>query len=262
MKEQNIFLKNLAADNISGSSHLLDVLIKWFINNKFTFDEYLKYFLYIKKYFSELNIIVNFVEECEKVLINNGIESLKLFQRDFIEIQKKEFERLIEKSINNLKKFNRFITISNSKTIENVFTNLSSQKKIQISICESRPMYEGRILAKKLLQTDAKVKLITEAMISTEVENADAVVFGADKYFSNGDVVNKIGSRLLATSALLFRKPVIVITNKLKFSKNHIFEREIRPRKEIWDSSPSGIEIENYYFELIEKKFITKLLTN
>ncbi|GAB4128031.1 MAG: translation initiation factor eIF-2B [Ignavibacteriales bacterium] len=256
------FLKNLAADNISGSSQLLENINNWFIKNNFSYHEYEKQLKFIKESFGDFNIIINYAEQCEEVLQKHGIESLKLFQRNFKNIQEKEFAELIEKSIVVLKKYDRFVTISNSKTIESVFQNLSFKKKIYVAICESRPVFEGRLLAKKLMKTNAEIKLITEAMIPNEVEKTDAVVLGADKYFSNGDVVNKVGSRALALSAFVFHKAVFVITDKLKLSKKHIFESENRAKKEIWDSAPSGIKIENYYFEIIEKKFVTKLITN
>ena len=255
-------LQKIISDNKSGSSQILVKINEWFVKNNFDIKTCNYFFNIIEKKLNSFAIITNYVSQCRKQLKAGNVNSLIKFQKDLHKEREKEIDRLISNSKNILQKYGNFITISNSLTVELFFKELALKKKFNLVICESRPVYEGRILAKHLLNKNISIKLITEAMIPNEVENCDAVILGADQYFPNGEVINKVGSRALAISAKYFRKPVYVIADKLKMNERFIFVREIKPKKEIYVHSPSKLKIENYYFELIEKKILTKLITN
>ncbi|PJA95425.1 MAG: hypothetical protein CO129_11885 [Ignavibacteriales bacterium CG_4_9_14_3_um_filter_34_10] len=262
MKSVENELQKIISDNKSGSSQILVNINAWFVKNKFDIRTYDYFFNIIEKKLNNFAAIRNYVAQCRKKLKDENITNLIKFQKDLLKERKKEITNLISKSVSILEKYGNFITISNSRTVELFFKELAKKKKFNLVICESRPVYEGKILAEKLLQKNINIKLITEAMIANEAEKCDAVVFGADQFFANGNVVNKVGSRLLSISAKYFHKPVFVIADKLKKSGKFIFVPEIKSKKEIWNNPPVKLKIENYYFELIEKKLITKLITN
>jgi translation initiation factor 2B subunit (eIF-2B alpha/beta/delta family) len=52
-----------------------------------------------------------------------------------------------------------------------------------------------------------------------------------------------------------------VVTSKSKFSKKKIFKAKKEKPDEIWDKKVKNLSISNIYFEEIEKKLITKILT-
>jgi translation initiation factor 2B subunit (eIF-2B alpha/beta/delta family) len=262
MKSVENELQKIISDNKSGSSQILVNLNAWFVKNNFDIKTYNYFLNFIEKKLNSFATITNYVVQCKKKLKDENITKLKNFQKDLLKEREKEIANLISKSVSILEKHDNFITISNSRTVELFFLELAKKKKFNLVICESRPVYEGRILAEKLIQKNIKIKMITEAMIANETEKCDAVVFGADKFFANGNVVNKVGSRLLSISAKYFHKPVFVIADKFKKSEKFIFVPEIKSTMEIWNNPPAKLKIENYYFELIEKKLITKLITN
>lgn len=256
-------LKNICSDNKSGSSQIFLKLNQWFTANKFDIKTYNYFFDFVEKELSGFAIISNYVIQCRKKLNEGNVKSLREFQKNILREREKEILRLVKASIKILGNYENFLTISNSQTIELFFCELSKKKKFNLVICESRPVYEGRILAENLLvKKNININMVTEAMIANEVEKCDAVVFGADQIFSNGNVVNKVGSKSLSICAKYFHKPVYVIADKSKSKEKYIFETRIESKMEIWKNPPPKLKIENYYFELIEKELITKLITN
>ena len=104
--------------------------------------------------------------------------------------------------------FNTILTLSNSKTLLEVFKIWSKRNKnLKVIVCESRPKNEGIILAKALAQEQIKVRLITDASMSNFIAKADVVIIGADIILKNGNVVNKTGSRSAAIISKHFKKP-------------------------------------------------------
>ena len=120
---------------------------------------------------------------------------------------------------------------------------------------------EGRILAEKLSKLKIDAELITEAAIALKINEAGAALIGADMILKNGNVINKTGSLTLATVCKFNSIPFYVAADKAKFSHNNKFEQKEMPHKEIWRHSNSKIKIKNFYFEEIDKKFISRIFT-
>ena len=57
----------------------------------------------------------------------------------------------------------------------------AANRKLKITVSESRPKNEGKITAKRLSKIGIPVKYITEAMLAGEVSKCDAAIIGADK---------------------------------------------------------------------------------
>lgn len=255
-------LNRIIQNNRSGSSELLDKLNKWFTVHRFTNDEYFLMFDKLLKEFSEFRNIEGYLNSCIKILKRKGLESLLLFFQNYEEEKKLRNNLLIDKSMKQLSKFDSFMTISNSHTLQDFFITLSHTKKIKVFICEGRPVFEGRILATNLFRYNIEVSLITEAMMADKMKIIDAVLIGADKIIKNKSVINKVGSKPLAICAKYFKKPFYVIASNTKFSDNINFTPKKKSRKEIWIRIPPKVHVENYYFEEVENKLITKIITN
>jgi translation initiation factor eIF-2B subunit delta len=128
-------------------------------------------------------------------------------------------------------------------------------------VCESRPKFEGRLLAEALAKSGIGTALITDAMMSLYVKEADAAIIGADLILSNGNVVNKVGSRLLALLCKEHKKPFYVLASKSKLSKEKIFKSKNENPDEVWTKKIKKLSISNIYFEEIEKNLISKIFT-
>ncbi len=141
------------------------------------------------------------------------------------------------------------VIISYSSTVVSVFKTL--RRPWRISVCESRPVLEGRKTAKLLLDHAESVSLITEAQILSAVRDADSVVLGCDAVCSDGCIINKTGSGLLAMAARSEGKPVIVVGDSFKFCSVEALALEEHSPGEVWQEAPSMIHINNCYFEKI-----------
>lgn len=97
------------------------------------------------------------------------------------------------------------------------FKGSSRGPGISVVVCESRPLCEGVTMAQRLAAAGLQVTLITDAQAGVFVEEADAVLLGADAVTPDG-VVNKVGSRLLALAAKAAGVPMIAVTDSLKVS--------------------------------------------
>ena len=117
-------------------------------------------------------------------------------------------------------------------------------------------------MAEELASIGVNVELITDAMMGLYFPKIDAAIIGSDVVLTNGNVVNKVGSKALAILCKEYKKPFYVVTSKSKLSKKKIFKAKKEEPREIWDKKVKNLSISNIYFEEIEKKLITKIFTD
>lgn len=249
-------LQNIISDNTSGSRELLNKLVAYFKNHHEEINSGL--ISSLQRQFSDFQTIQKFLSDLKSALNENSIDK---FLSEYSEqsIFKKIYENLKPEII----RYNSFVTISNSKTILEVLKLTAKEKEsLQISVSEGRPILEGQILAENLASRDISATLITEAQLYDTIQNCDCGIIGADKILTNGNVINKVGSNLLALACKEFNKPLFVLADKTKFSKDNSFDKKEMPGKEIYKGKDNDIRIENYYFEEIPKEYITKIITD
>jgi len=143
---------------------------------------------------------------------------------------RKELNNSLNETIQNALKLLNFeaslVTISNSQTLFSFFRE--TPHKMNIYIPESRPGGEGFELFEKVSKLNHNVKLINDFEIHKYIEISDFVLTSADGVLENGDIVNKVGTKLLAITANYFEKPFFVLADKTKFfgslPKDSLFE--------------------------------------
>ena len=123
-------------------------------------------------------------------------------------------------------------------------------------------MNEGKILAKRLLKSSIPVKFVTDFSAASYIPSVNAVIIGADRILSNGNIVNKTGSLTLAILCRYYNKPFYVITTKSKHSKDSEYLPEEKDPAEVWRYSNQKLKVRNYYFEEIERDLITRIITD
>jgi len=133
----------------------------------------------------------------------------------------------------------------------------------EVLVCEGRPLCEGRSLAASLVESGARVTLITEAQIMLNIDQVHLVLLGADTILESGDVVNKSGSALLALAARECDIPVWVVSTELKRRRrpSDVVPQEEMPTAEVWDDPPPGVITMNQYFEPIPAHWVSQLIT-
>jgi ribose 1,5-bisphosphate isomerase len=85
-------------------------------------------------------------------------------------------------------------------------------------------------------------------------------VVGADAITSEGNVINKIGTSMIALAAKEARTPFYVVSELLKFDPATVFGDyetiEERSSKEVWDCPPESLVIRNPAFDVTRREFI------
>ena len=71
-------------------------------------------------------------------------------------------------------------------------------RKLEVICTETRPMFQGRITAKEMVDLGVKTTLIVDSAARFFMKKADMVIVGADAITSEGNVVNKIGTAAIA----------------------------------------------------------------
>jgi len=253
-------LIEILSDKTSGSEDLLSLLNKFFIKNFSEVDDPLSLIQDLKIQFKSFQKIQDYLCRMSKAIAGGHMSLIffELYETDTIN----NYDRIIKKAFPFLKNKIRILTISNSRTVFEILKRLrSTNNRLNVIVSESRPKFEGRILAKKLLKEKIEVKLITEAMLAKYVQCCDCVLIGTDAVLKDNNVVNKVGSLQLAILCKHYDKPFYVVASKSKFSAKKYFQQHEEDTNEIWRNAPKKISINNLYFEIFPKRLITKLIT-
>jgi translation initiation factor 2B subunit (eIF-2B alpha/beta/delta family) len=247
---ERVFQKILN-DKTSGSAEILTNLITYlYIQVRHgksimqlikTAENQLGHFAIIKNFLIKLKSIA---KRNDRDALMGYLSSLKLAEKNkYLKI----FNALPEKIINSRK----IVTLSNSKTVFEILRLWYKQNnKFKVSVLESKPGGEGRILARKLKISGVDSELKMDSALSGLLEESDLLLMGCDIILKNGSIVNKTGSRNAAIIAKHFNKPVVVISAKSKRVQNNYFKIKGRNPEE------------KYLFEKVEKELITHIITD
>lgn len=139
------------------------------------------------------------------------------------------------------------------------------KKKIAVIACLTEPKQQGVLTAKDLSLEGIPVTLIDDNAIGYFIKEVDLVIVGADALRLEG-LVNKIGTRLLATAASSAHKPFYVVANSLKLDTRENFKIEERSGREIFRKIIDkekfiGIKIRNPAFDITPWELVTAVIT-
>lgn len=253
-------LKNILDDKKSGSTEVLAKLNCFLQKNLSAVNISGSLITTLQKEFGQFEIIQKYLHQLEKAY--KDPQRLKSFFNNFDSINKTNFDKLFNNSLPYLKDKYSFLTISNSKTIIEILKRLAATKNVNVTICESRPKFEGRLLARQLAKQKMKIDLITEAQSASYIKNCDCVLLGADIILKDGSVINKTGSYMLAILAHHFGKPVYIVSDKGKIRKEKSVKIHTGNPDEIWKTNLENLNIRNNYFEVISRDLISQIITN
>jgi ribose 1,5-bisphosphate isomerase len=143
-------------------------------------------------------------------------------------------------------------THCHSNTVEEMLKK--SRKKIgMVYSTETRPLFQGRITATNLSKAGIPVTQIVDSAAASFIGKSDLFLTGADAILSNGNVVNKIGTREISLAAQKEKVPHLVATSSHAFDPLTVFgwreKIEERNWKEIWKEKPNRVKILNPAFD-------------
>lgn len=196
---------------------------------------------------------------------------------------KKKIIELIEKHKQETKKGNKKIAELASKLITNdskILTHCHSHLviaclkkaydagiKFEVFCTETRPRYQGRITAKSLSEHGIKTTMIVDGAVTNVLKKINYFLTGADVVFSDGAIMNKVGTHLISIAAKEFKTPHIVLTstNSVEIDDLLGFVQDIEERDhdEIWEKKkrPKKLNIKNPSFDIIPSELVSKIVT-
>jgi translation initiation factor 2B subunit (eIF-2B alpha/beta/delta family) len=139
------------------------------------------------------------------------------------------------------------VTNSSSTAVYEAIIAASSKTDVRVMVPESRPKREGLALAKRLAKAGLEVTLLSDPSLSRAVSKADIALVGADSITTRA-VIGKVGILNLAMSSEEFGIECLVSVDSSKFAPIHLID-DPRPASEIGSGLPSGVHVENVYFE-------------
>ncbi len=146
-------------------------------------------------------------------------------------------------------------------------------KNIKVIADETRPFLQGaRLTAWELKKDKIDVTVITDNMAGYMMKEGrvDAVVVGADRIASNGDVANKIGTYPLAILAkahgipFYVAAPVSTIDADIKSGEEiPIEKRDVREVTHLLNRRivPAGVKAENPAFDVTPARLVSAIIT-
>ena len=207
-------------------------------------------------------------ENCYAEFISDIIEKYKNQYNDLLQNSKKRIAKIGARRIPSTERKFTVMTHCHSTLVTAILLEAKRQKKnFNVINTETQPRLQGRKTAKELIEVGIKVIHVVDSAMRWAVRHfeVDLIIIGADSITSEGTIINKIGSRLLALVAHEEHVPFYVASPLLKYNPETnlgVLETiEMRPPEEVWENPPEGIEILNPAFETVSRRYIDGLIT-
>ncbi len=173
-------------------------------------------------------------------------------------------ERIAEFAIEVVPDGGRVLTISSSSTVLHALQAAwVAGRRFQVTCAESRPQNEGLTLARALAESGIPTTLILDAAIGEMVPNS-VVMVGADACLPSG-IVNKVGTRTLATLANIHNVPCYALCGQEKFLPEKWaagFRIVNQAPEEILPEEIPGVTVVNRYFDITPLYWFDRIVTD
>ncbi len=208
-----------------------------------------------------VRLIINQVERSREEGIEKLVEIVSWSSRRFLESLEDAKDRIAEIGARRVGNDHTILTHCHSSTVTHLLRKAKQEGRDFEVICtETRPFFQGRITAKEMLDLGIKTTLIVDSAARFFMNQVNFVIVGADAITSEGNVINKIGTSMIALAAQEARTPFYVVSELLKFDPATMYgdyERiEERDAAEIWENAPKNIAIRNPAFDVTRRDFI------
>lgn len=227
-----------------------------------------------------LNFILKNFKKDKNKDISKRIVNFQKFCRDALDMILKNEESITANGIKLMDKIYErkgdkvlIFTHCNSSSVGKILTGAyKTGIAVKVYDSETRPRFQGRILAKYLAKAGVDVTMMTDSAAPFVISkndpdriDIDMVIIGADVVGMDGSVLNKIGSYSLALAAKSAGVPFYAATSLVKVRKDIISYRNLEIEKrdptELWQRSLKGLKVVNYAFDTVPPKYITGFIT-
>ncbi len=187
---------------------------------------------------------------------------------EFVSSSSSAVERIGQLATALLNKPGKAITICNSSAAVSAMVACHKAGKVTgVYACETRPKRQGLITARELAGAKVPVTLIVDSAMRYVMPEVSIAFVGTDTLESDGSVVNKIGTHLLAATARDHKVPFYACAETYKFlpaSKiGRRVEIEKRSVREVVAESeiPGGVEVFNPVFDRVPPELVKGIIT-
>jgi ribose 1,5-bisphosphate isomerase len=208
-----------------------------------------------------LRLIISQVDKSEEKNVKRLAEIVAQASKQFLDDLENSRKRIAEIGAKRIRSNSIILTHCHSSTVTNLLKRAKYEGKVFEVICtETRPVLQGQITAKEMLDLGVKTTFILDSAARFFMNTVDLVLVGADAITSEGNVINKIGTSMVALIAHEARTPLYVVTELLKFDPATVlgdYEKiEERSPSEIWKNAPAELAIRNPAFDVTRRDFI------
>jgi len=205
--------------------------------------------------------IMSQVEKSEEKNVSKLAKRVSFASQQFLEKLEDSKEKIAEIGARRIRDNSVILTYCHSSTVTHLLKRAQQEGKTFEVICtETRPVFQGRITAKEMLELGVKTTFIIDSATRFFMNQVDLVIVGADAITSEGNVINKIGTSMIALVAHEARTPFYVVSELLKFDPETMYgdyeKIEERSPEEIWKNKSKNLIIRNPAFDVTRRDFI------
>ncbi len=210
---------------------------------------------------NSIRYLIHEIQSSNKESVTDLVDVVSQVVEQFLGSLKKSKEKIAIVGSRRIFHHSIILTHCHSSTVTGILHKAKLDgTSFEVVCTESRPVFQGRITAKEMLDSGIKTTMIVDSAVRHFMNQVDLVLVGADAITSEGNVINKIGTSMVALAANEARTPFYVVSELLKFDPLTIhgeYEKlEERSSKEVWDNSPPGLIIRNPAFDVTRRQFI------
>jgi ribose 1,5-bisphosphate isomerase len=208
-----------------------------------------------------IRLIINQVEKSTDKSIKGLTQTVSIASHRFLKDLEDSKERIAEIGAKRIRNNSTILTHCHSSTVTHLLKKAKQGGKTFEVICtETRPVFQGKITAREMLDMNVKTTFIIDSATRFFMHQVDLVIVGADAITSEGNVINKIGTSMVALMAQEARTPFYVVSELLKFDPATMYgdyeKIEERDSCEIWKDAPKKLSIRNPAFDITRRDFI------
>ncbi|MEM3550104.1 MAG: S-methyl-5-thioribose-1-phosphate isomerase [Candidatus Bathyarchaeia archaeon] len=204
---------------------------------------------------------VSQVEQSSATDVERLAEIVKEVSQKFLKSLEESKIKIAEIGAKRLREGSVLLTHCHSSTVTYMLAKAREfGKSFEVYCTETRPFLQGRITAKALVESGIKTTLIVDSAARFFMNKIDMVLVGADAITSEGNIVNKIGTSMIALAAKEARTPFYVVSELLKFDPATMYgdyeKIEERSPDEVWRNPPKNLVIRNPVFDITRRDFV------
>ncbi|KAJ3414205.1 Eukaryotic translation initiation factor 2B, subunit 4 delta, 67kDa [Chytridiales sp. JEL 0842] len=160
------------------------------------------------------NISIDKADEDAKDYLKNWIDE---FIREKITVAA---SAIVENAMGKIRNGDVILTYGHSSVVEKLLLEAHERDiKFRVIVCDTRPKFEGKVTLRNLAQAGIQCTYILTNSLGVVMSEVTKLVIGASALLSNGAVMSRAGTAVVAMMAHDANIPVILLCELYKFSE-------------------------------------------